>query len=139
MSRFLELGHIEQICFEYARTRLAYDEPIPEFSSRFEGKLESALGAPQRTYDSKPLYEALERQAAVLFYEMVKLHPFQNGNKRIATVSLMAFLSLNDRWLKADWKELYDIAITVADSKPDHRDGVLRLLEEFIRNKIVAT
>lgn len=137
MSRFLTLGHIEQVCFEYAKTHLAYLEPIPSFESRFPGKLESALGAPQRTYDGKLLYPMLPRQAAVLFYEMVKLHPFQNGNKRIATVALMVFLSLNEQWLQADWKELYDIAIIVASSKVENRDGVLGLLEEFIKNKIV--
>jgi len=66
------------------------------------------------------------------------LHPFQNGNKRIATVALMVFLSLNLKWLKTDWKELYDIAVLVAESYPQRRDGVLRLLEEFIRNKITV-
>jgi len=135
MSKFLTLDHIEKICFVYARARLTHDEPIPSFETRFPNKLESALAAPQRSYEGRLLYKTFERQVAVFFYEMVKLHPFQNGNKRIATVSLMVFLTLNDKWLRADWRELYDIAVTTASSNPENRDGMLRLLEEFIRNK----
>ncbi|MBI2588020.1 type II toxin-antitoxin system death-on-curing family toxin [Candidatus Azambacteria bacterium] len=137
MTRFLTLADVERVCFEYARARLTHDEPIPSFDSRFPSKLESAIEAPQRSYDGKLLYETFERQAALLFYELIKLHPFLNGNKRIATVSLMVFLSLNGKWIKTEWKELYDIAITVAESKPENRDGILGLLEEFIKNKIV--
>lgn len=134
MTNFLNLNHIEKICFEYAKTHLAHSEPIPPFSSRFPGKLEAALGAPQRTFEGKLLYQTLGRQAAVLFYEMIKLHPFENGNKRLATVSLLVFLSLNKKWITTTWKELYDIAILVADSKTERHDGLLKLLEEFIKN-----
>lgn len=137
MSKFLAVVHVEKICHEYARTHLAHDEPIPPFGSRYPDKLETALAAPQQMVAGAFAYPTLERQAAVLFFELVRLHPFLNGNKRIATVSLMVFLSINDRWLQTDWKELYDIAVTVANSSLKHRDGVLRLLEEFIKNKIV--
>ncbi len=134
MTKFLNIEHLEKICFEYAKTHPAHAEPIPPFLSRFQGKLEAALGAPQRTFNNSMLYPTLERQAAVLFYELIKLHPFENGNKRIATVSLLVFLSLNKKWITTTWKELYDIAILVADSKTERRDGALRLLEEFIKN-----
>src|SRR3989338_537933 len=138
MSKFLTLEHIERICFTYAQVHLTHDEPLPFFRTRFPGKLESVLGASQRTYDRKFLCGTLEKQAAVLFYEMIKLHPFQNGNKRIATVSLIVFLALNEKWLKTGWRELYYIAVTVANSIPQHHEGVVRLLEEFIRNNSFA-
>jgi len=134
MTKFLNLNHIRRVCFEYAQTNLAHDEPIPSFDQRFPDKLEIALEAPKRKYENQLFYDSLERQATVLFYEMIKLHPFLNGNKRIATVSLMVFLQLNNKWLHTNWRELYDIAITVASSNPENRDGVLRLLEEFIKN-----
>ena len=136
-TKFLTLDHIERICFEYAKSELAHDEPIPPFSSRFPGKLESALASPQRTFGNKSLYPTLERQAAILFYELAKLHPFQNGNKRIATVALLVFISLNNSWLKTSWRELYDIAVLVAASDSQNRDGMISLLDEFIKNKLV--
>ena len=91
---------------------------------------------PKQMLNGKFAYPELHNQAAVLFYEIAKQHPFLNGNKRIACVSLMAFLALNDKWLKTDWKKLYDIAVTVAGSKTENRDGVLNLLSDFITNNI---
>ena len=49
----------------------------------------------------------------------------------------MVFLSLNDAWLKTSWRELYDIAVTVATSRTDNREGMLQLLTDFIQNNAV--
>lgn len=136
-THFLSLEDIKNICFEYAQAHLSYNEPIPSFDSRYPEKLETALAAPRAAYDNRQIYPTFSQQAAVFFYEMIKLHPFLNGNKRIACVSLMTFLLLNSYWLKTNWKELYDIAITVASSNPENRDGVLKLLSEFIKNNLV--
>lgn len=137
MSYFLTLEDIRDICYEYAKAHLIYDEPIPSFNTRFPEKLESALASPQTQINGSFVHSALPQRAAVLFYEMNKQHPFLNGNKRIACVSLMVFLSLNDKWLKISWKELYDISITVATSRSENREGILKLLKEFIQNNIV--
>jgi len=93
MSLFLNIQDIEEVCYEFAKRYLTFDEEIPEFQSRYEGKLETALRIPQKTIGGKLMYQTLHGQAAVLFYEMIKLHPFLNGNKRIALVSLNVFLS----------------------------------------------
>jgi len=37
---FLTIDHIRDICFALAREFLTFDEPIPEFETRFPGKLE---------------------------------------------------------------------------------------------------
>ncbi len=137
MSIFLTLADIKYVCYEYARAHLIYDEPIPSFDLRFPNKLETALSSPQMYVNANLAYSTLPQQAAVLFYELIKLHPFLNGNKRIACVSLMTFLLLNNKWLKATWRELYDIAVTVAASNIENRAGVLKLLNEFIKNNIV--
>lgn len=137
MSHFLTCDDIQYICYEYAKTHLAYDEPLPSFATRYPGKLEATLASPQTQIGGSFVHSSLPQQAAVLFYEMNKQHPFLNGNKRIACVSLMVFLSLNDKWLKTDWKELYDISVTVAASKSENRGGILKLLKEFILNNII--
>lgn len=135
-------GDIRDICYEYAKAHLTkahltYDEPIPSFNSRYSDKLETALVAPCTKIVGASIYPTLPKQAAVLFYEMVKQHPFLNGNKRIACVSLMVFLSLNGKWFHVSWKELYDIAVTVATSQSDNREGVLKLLTDFVQSNIV--
>lgn len=132
MSVFLTVEDVRNVCYEYARSRLAYSEPIPSFETRYPDRLEGALGAPQRSFDGDYLCPSLPEQAAVLFYELIKQHPFLNGNKRIACVSLMTFLLLNKKWVRVDWKELYDVAKIVAASPAENRDGVLKLLSDFV-------
>lgn len=136
MSYFLTIEDIENICYEYAKAHLKHDEPIPSFNSRYPDKLETALFPPQKTFGNKLMYPTLEEQASVLFYSLNKLHPFENGNKRIASVSLFSFLLLNEKWLKVDWKELYDVAMIVAKSDPENREGIIKLLIDFIKNNI---
>ncbi|MBI2552818.1 type II toxin-antitoxin system death-on-curing family toxin [Candidatus Uhrbacteria bacterium] len=137
MSHFLTLEDIRDICYVYAKAHLTHDEPIPSFDTRYPEKLEAVLASPQTQIGGRFVHSSMSRQAAVLFYEMIKQHPFLNGNKRIACVSLMVFLSLNDMWLKTNWRELYDIAITVATSRSDNREGMLQLLTDFIQNNAI--
>lgn len=136
MSYFLTIEDIKNICYEYARAHLKHDEPIPSFDTRYPDKLETALFSAQKEFDGKLVYPNIEQQAAILFYSLNKLHPFKNGNKRIASVSLFSFLLLNEKWLKVDWKELYDVAMIVAKSDPENRDGIIKLLVDFIKNNI---
>ncbi len=93
MSRVTELtiGKVERIAFRLAQEKLTYKEPIPEFSSRYPTKLESCLCVPFQKFSGKDLYPGLLSKAAMLFYLLIKDHPFQNGNKRIAMTCLMFF------------------------------------------------
>lgn len=135
MSQFLTLNDVKIICFEYAKSHLAYSEPLPSFETLYEGVLETALQAPQQFLYGEMMHKTLAQQAAVLFYEMCKLHPFVNGNKRMACVSLFVFLSLNEKWLPITWRELYDLALLVASSPTENREGMLGLLTEFIEKR----
>lgn len=136
MFHFLTLEDVRDICYVYAATHLTHNEPIPSFDTRYTEKLEAVLASPQTQIGGTLVHPSMSRQAAVLFYEIIKQHPFLNGNKRIACVSLMVFLSLNNAWLKTSWRELYDIAVTVATSRSDNREGVLQLLTDFIQNNV---
>ncbi len=63
---------------------------------------------------------------------MVKNHPFKNGNKRIATTTLLLFLSGNGKWLKVDPAQLYRFAKWVAESDPKVKDAAVAATEKFI-------
>ena len=126
MSVFLTVEDIKNIAYEYARAHLTYDEPLPSFEMRYPDKLEIALHAPQQMVGGEVVYKTLPEQAAVLFYEMIKLHPFFNGNKRIACVSLLTFVMINGKWLRfAGWRDLYDFAVGVAESEVREREQVI--------------
>lgn len=73
----------------------------------------------------------------MLFYLMVKNHPFQNGNKRIAVMTLFLLLYKNGKWLDIGNEELYRVAIGVAKSKPRSKDGVINWLEKILTQHLI--
>ncbi len=109
---------VEFMAFQLARHELSFDEPIPDFSTRFPGVLESCLSVPFQSFFGSTPYPTLEAKSAMLFYLMIKNHPFQNGNKRLAVTSLLVFLSLNDKWLNLGVVMFYKLTEWVAQSDP---------------------
>ncbi len=45
--------------------------------------------------EDQPCYARKLAAAAALFYELVMLHPLTDGNKRLASITLWAFLRVN--------------------------------------------
>lgn len=131
--RVLTLQQMETIAHEMAKKIMEWDEPIPDFGTRFPGKLESCLKTPFQSFGNKFLYPAFEDKAAILFYLMIKNHPFQNGNKRIAVTSLLTFLRINKKWLKIPPDDLYQLAVWVAESRPIAKEGTLIAIRDLIR------
>ena len=68
--------------------------------------LESALFRPQSTFSGEDLYKTIFDKAAALLHSLVLNHPFVDGNKRTAAVSVIMFLSLNGWVIKVSQKEL---------------------------------
>ena len=73
-------------------------------------------------------------RAAHLLYFVVKDHPFTDGNKRTASLLFLEYLRRNDALIRADGQLRFsDTALTaltllVAESKPTHKDLVIRLV-----------
>jgi death on curing protein len=133
MTVWLELDHVREICFKLIVSyELDGREPVPSFATRYPGKLEACLAAPQQTFDEQPLYPTLVDQAAILFYLMNKDHPFLNGNKRLALVSLLVFLFFNDKWLDVPLDDLYQFSVSVAASDARLTEINLQGVKEFI-------
>ena len=88
---------------------------------RDEGLLESAINAPFQSFDDKDFYPTILEKAARLCYNLVKNHPFIDGNKRIGTHCMIVFLELNNTFIKYDDKELIDIILSIADGKVDDK------------------
>ena len=130
----LSVKEVEEIAFQLAREHLTFDEPIPDFSSRYPRILESCVAVPfQRFYGQAP-YPTLIAKASILFYLMIKDHPFQNGNERIAITTLLVFLQRNGKWFKVDVDLLYRFAVWVAQSKPEDKDFVLAATRDLLES-----
>lgn len=133
----LSIIEIELIAYKSAKKFMEYDEPIPDFGTRFPNILESTLAVPFQEFGGRDAYPGLIGKAAILFYLMVKNHPFQNGNKRIAMTSLLIYLYKNKKWLKVDQQELYNFAVWVAQSPAGLKNEVVKGIERFLKNYLV--
>lgn len=116
---------------------MSWNEPIPKFETRYPKVLESCINAPFQKFNRKDLYKGLVDKAAILFYLMIKNHPFQNGNKRLAMTTLFVFLYLNKKWLQVDKTELYNFAIWLAGSPPKFKDELIKIIRKFIQAYLV--
>jgi len=134
----LSLPEVEYLSFRLAKEFLEFDEPIPDFSTRFPNVLESCLAVPFQKFAKKDAYPGLVKKASILFYLMIKNHPFQNGNKRIATTTLFIFLHKNKKWLKVDNQEMYNFAVWVAQSPPGLKQEVVLGVERFLNKHLIT-
>jgi len=136
-TKSVSVNEVEYTAYRLAVKFMTWNEPIPSFGSRFPNVLESCLRVPFQTYARKNLYRRLTGKAAILFYLMVKNHPFQNGNKRIAVMTLFFLLYKNGKWLDISNEQLYRVAVGVAESKPKSKEGIIRWLEKTIAQHLI--
>ncbi len=110
-------------------------EAIQEFGGAPEvldaERLKSCLESPRQTMFGEALYPDLASKTAILFFMLIKNHPFLDGNKRTAVLALMEFLNRNDHCLQASNDELYDFTIAVATSRLDKNQ-----ITDWIRSRI---
>lgn len=94
---------------------------------RDEGALESALGQPvnRAAYGEVDLAEL----AAAYAFGIAKNHPFIDGNKRVALLSLVTFLGLNDVDFLVDEAEAVVMIRGLATSEIDE-DGLTRWIRD---------
>lgn len=128
---------VEYVAHRLARETMSWSEPIPDFSTRYTNALERCIDQPYQTFGGRQLYPGLIKKSSILFYLMIKNHPFQNGNKRIAMATLFYFLYLNKKWLRVDSQELYNFARWVAESNPKLKKATIDAVETFLSTYIL--
>jgi len=133
----ITIGEVKETAHVLAQKHLSFNEPIPQFETRNPHILESCLATPFQSFGGQDLYKGLTGKAAMLFYLMIKNHPFQNGNKRVSLTSLLILLAKNNKWLKVDNTEFYNFARWVAESNPKLKDETVKAIEKFIKTYMV--
>lgn len=130
--RRISIQEVECVAHTLATEMMSWDEPIPPFGTRFPGTLEGCIAVPFGAFSRRPFYSGLTGKAAALFYLMIKNHPFQNGNKRIAVATLLLFLYKNKKWITVDNVEFYNFAKWVAESNPKLKNETVAAIKKFI-------
>lgn len=128
---------VEHIAFRLAQESMVFNKPIPDFATRYPNILESCLSAPFQSFSGKDLYPTFVEKASIIFYLMIKNHPFQNRNKRVSMATLFYILYRNKKWLKVDTQILYNFAVWVAQSPSNAKEEVVRYIQKFIKKYLV--
>lgn len=97
---------------------------------RSTGSVSGIVGNVLQSFGGKEVYPSAEEKAAHLLYFMVKNHPFVDGNKRSGAFTFVWFLRqakiLNTAKLTPS--ALTALTIMVAESKPEHKEKVIKLV-----------
>src|SRR4030043_77262 len=89
----------------------------PEFLT-----LAEVIAIHQSTFDRKFLHEDLFDMAAAYAYHICQNHPFIDGNKRVALVSALVFLDLNDIDINDPNNYLYNAMMDITSGKMSKKD-----------------
>ena len=100
---------------------------------RDQALLESALLRPFTTFSGEDLYKTPVEKAAAVFESIVKNHPFQDGNKRIAYVVLRLVLMNSGLDIVSSEEEKYEFVIKTASGKLTI-DEVKKWIGDHIKN-----
>lgn len=104
---------------------------------RGEG-LASAIATIEQGFGDELFYPNVASRAANLLYLVIKNHPLADGNKRTGSFLFLWYLRVHQRLLAKPVEKLINdntlvaLALLVAESKPDQKELMIRLVEHFI-------
>ncbi|MBS1747110.1 MAG: virulence protein RhuM/Fic/DOC family protein [Bacteroidetes bacterium] len=111
------------------------------FGNEKDDGFKSSLQSIVQTFSGKYLYPSIEEQAAHLLYFVIKNHSFNDGNKRIGAFLFVWFLEKNKhRFKKSGEVKINDngltaLALLVAQSKPDEKELMIKLIINLINSR----
>lgn len=125
MTRYLTVDELRQIA----------ELVLPSVAFRDAGQLHAAVQRPQASAFQEEAYPDLWQKAAALMQSIVIGHPLADGNKRLAWLSMDAFLSLNGVDFRyTDEDAAYDLVIAVTTGEladvPEIADRLRKLAPE---------
>ncbi|EOZ95116.1 Putative DNA-binding protein in cluster with Type I restriction-modification system [Indibacter alkaliphilus LW1] len=110
------------------------------FGNEKDDSFRGILGSISQTVFGELAYPTIEEQAAQLLYSVIKGHAFSDGNKRIGSFLFVWFLEQNSYHLdergvrKINENTLVALALAVAQSLPEQRDLMIKLIVNLIKN-----
>lgn len=100
--------------------------------------LTSAIATIEQGFGDEFFYPNVASRAAHLLYFVIKNHPLADGNKRSGSFLFLWYLRINQHLLAKPVEQLINdntlvaLALLVAESKPDQKELMIRLIEHFI-------
>ncbi|MBV7434161.1 virulence protein RhuM/Fic/DOC family protein [Cardiobacteriaceae bacterium TAE3-ERU3] len=134
----LELSAALQAIAQLKAALLDKNEATELFGQRRGDGLEAALASIEQGFGDVWLYPNVASRAAHLLYFIIKNHPFVDGNKRIGSFLFLCYLRSNQHLLRKPVEQLINdntlvaLALLVAESQPEQKTLMIRLIEHFI-------
>jgi len=100
--------------------------------------LASALATIEQGFADELFYPNVASRAAHLLYFVIKNHPLADGNKRSGSFLFLWYLRINQHLLAKPVEQLINdntlvaLALLVAESLPNQKELMIRLIEHFI-------
>lgn len=111
-------------------------EPIPAINKEGQEKIQYCLEAPFMGFGDIEFHKTFDEKAAILFYDICKLHCLLNGNKRMAVETTMFFIWKNARYSHLPKRVLIELAKKVVESNADNKDETVWWLKTVFRGGI---
>ena len=127
-----------QLTYDEARTFLDELKTNENFSDNFASErseyLSGIVAGLYQTFDGEELYGNVQEKAANLLYQVVKDHPFFDGNKRSGAALFIYFLAKNNALRDIHSNALAAITLMTALSKPNEKEQIVLLIRNFLGN-----
>lgn len=123
---------------ELKKALIAKGEATELFGQLRGNGLASALATIEQGFGDELFYPNVASRAAHLLYFVIKNHPLSDGNKRSGSFLFLWYLRINQHLLARPVEQLINdntlvaLALLVAESQPDQKELMIRLVEHFI-------
>lgn len=123
---------------ELKKSLIAKGEATELFGQLRGDGLTSALATIEQGFGDELFYPNIASRAAHLLYFVIKNHPLADGNKRCGSFLFLWYLRRNAALLGKPVEQLINdntlvaLALLVAESLPDQKDLMIRLIEHFV-------
>ncbi len=100
--------------------------------------LASSIATIEQGFGDELFYPNVASRAAHLLYFVIKNHPLADGNKRTGSFLFLWYLRINQHLLARPVEQLINdntlvaLALLVAESKPEQKELMIRLVEHFV-------
>jgi len=117
---------------------IAKDEATELFGQVRGNGLASSLATIEQGFGGELFYPNVASRAAHLLYFVIKNHPLADGNKRTGSFLFLWYLRLNQHLLARPVERLINdntlvaLALLVAESKPEQKELMVKLVEHFV-------
>lgn len=135
----VDIENFRQMIVQTKQELMEKNEATELFGQEYEGKFESTISAVYQSFAGQDVYPSLEEKAANILYLIVKNHGFVDGNKRVGSILFVYFLAKNSFLyketgeIKINQNTLVALALLVAQSKPEEKEILIKLIVNLIQ------